>query len=63
MYKMSLNMTTNIDKYCSIQKTCKSSYKKFNTGGNNTQITRAMRFSQIINNTQYCKLWNYQIPN
>ena len=62
-YKMSMNMTSNIDKYCSVQRTCRADYSKLKTGGNDPSISRAMRFSQIIRNTQYCKYWNYTVPN
>ena len=44
----------NIIKYCSDKKACENQigYNKLKTGGNNPHISKAMRYSQLINNAK-----------
>jgi hypothetical protein len=48
---LSLNLTSkinNIEKYCKCKNATKVDYVKLATGGNNPTITRAMRYSQLV---------------
>jgi len=44
----------NIIKYCNDKKACQNmvGYNKLKTGGNNPHISKAMRYSQLINNSK-----------